>query len=113
MTESYQHSEPIRILFADDHLVVDGEGWEVRCAGQVVELTATERRLLFLLAENAGRILTTETILDRVWGPEYVNQTDYVKLYVWRIRKKIEPDAGEPRYILTEHGVGYKFAWSG
>jgi len=97
------------VLYADEELVIDSERWEVRRQGKPVELTATERRLLFYLAENAGRILTHQQILERVWGPEYINDTDYVKLYIWRLRQKIERDPSHPRYILTERGIGYKF----
>jgi len=99
------------ILYADDYLVIDGGRMEVRCAGQPVSLTATEWQVLFLLAENTGRVLPTSRILERVWGPEYVDdKVDYVKLYIWRLRQKMEPDPSQPRYILTERGIGYKFA---
>jgi len=97
------------ILYADEELVIDSQRWEVSRGGQLVELTATERRLLFYLAENAGRILTNEQLLERVWGPEYIDETDYVKLYIWRLRQKIEEEPSQPRYILTERGIGYKF----
>jgi DNA-binding response OmpR family regulator len=98
-----------RVLYADDELVIDSENWEVTRGGQLVELTATERRLLFLLAENQGRVMTTSRILERIWGSEYVGETKYVKLYIWRLRQKIEPVPGEPRYIHTERGIGYRF----
>jgi len=97
------------VLYADGKLVIDSERWEVSRGGQLVELTATERRLLFYLAENAGRILTHQQILDRVWGAEYVDDTDYVKLYIWRLRQKLEENPSQPTYILTERGIGYKF----
>ncbi len=98
-----------QVLYADDELVIDSERWEVSRRGKPVELTATERRLLFLLAENMGRILPTSRILESVWGQEYVNELDYVKLYIWRLRQKLEPDPSHPTYIRTEHGVGYRF----
>jgi two-component system KDP operon response regulator KdpE len=98
------------VLYADDELVIDAERWEVSRRGKPLELTATERRLLFYLAENAGRILTHRQILERVWGPEYIDDIDYVKLYIWRLRQKIEEEPSQPRYILTERGIGYKFA---
>ena len=75
-----------------------------------MQLTATEQRLLFYLAENAGRVLTNEQILEAVWGAEYVDEADYVKLYIWRLRQKIEEDSHQPQYILTERGIGYRFA---
>lgn len=98
-----------RILYADDELVIDSDRLEVSKGGERVQLTATEQRLLFYLAENAGRVLTNEQILKAVWGPEYVDEADYVKLYVWRLRKKIEKDPRQPEYILTERGLGYRF----
>jgi len=97
------------VLYADKDLIIDSERWEVSRRGIPVELTATERRLLFLLAENMGRVLPTARILEGVWGQEYVNEVDYVKLYIWRLRQKIELDPAEPTYIRTEHGVGYRF----
>lgn len=97
------------VLYADGWLVIDAAGWQVRCNGESVELTATERKLLFLLAENGGRILPNSVILERVWGHEYVDDTDYVKLYIWRLRQQIEPDPKNPTYIQTEYGVGYRF----
>ena len=99
-----------RILYADDELVIDSGRLEVSKAGERVQLTATEQRLLFYLAENAGRVLTNEQILETVWGAEYVNEADYVKLYIWRLRQKIEKDPRHPQYILTERGIGYRFA---
>jgi two-component system KDP operon response regulator KdpE len=74
-----------------------------------VALTATERRLLFFLVENAGHIVPNDRILEAVWGPEYKNDSDYVKLYIWRLRQKIELDPEQPEYLLTERGVGYRF----
>jgi len=98
------------VLYITEDLVIDAERWEVLRNGQHVELTAIELRLLFYLAENAGRVLSHRQILEQVWGPEYVNNTDYVKLFIWRLRNKIEVDPAEPRYILTERGIGYRMA---
>ena len=98
------------MLYADEDLVIDSEKLEVTCRGKPLTLTATERRLLFLLAENAGRILPTARILEAVWGSEFSGQSDYVKLYIWRLRQKIELQPDQPKYILTERGIGYRFA---
>jgi DNA-binding response OmpR family regulator len=102
---------PVRgpVLYGDEELTIDSERWQVTRQGKPVDLTATERRLLFLLAENMGRVLTIPRILEKIWGHEYVNELDYVKLYVWRLRQKIEPDPNHPTYIHTERGVGYRF----
>ena len=98
------------VLFTDDELVIDAGTGQVLRRGQPVTLTATERRLLFYLAENAGQILHMSRILESVWGHEYIDEVGYVKVYVWRLRQKIEPDPGDPRYIITERGIGYRFA---
>lgn len=97
------------VLYQDDYLVIDAEQAEVRCADQPVDLTPTEQKLLFYLAENRGRLLSFDQILASVWGFEYTGEKNYVRLYIWRLRQKIEPDPGKPRYILTEHGMGYRF----
>ncbi len=73
-----------------------------------MNLTPTEYRLLLALADNAGRTLTHQQLLQRVWGDEYVEETGYVKRYIWYIRRKIEEDPSEPRHILTERGFGYR-----
>ncbi|MBC8264968.1 MAG: response regulator transcription factor [Anaerolineales bacterium] len=99
-----------RVLYADDELVIDSERFEISKGGERVKLTATEQRLLFYLAENAGRVLSNEQILETVWGAEYVNEADYVKLYIWRLRQKVEEDPHHPKYLLTERGIGYRFA---
>jgi len=100
---------PDRVLYDDGHLKLETAGMQVLVDGQAMALTATERRLLFVLAEHAGQVLSVEQILRLVWGPEYEGQTDYVKLYVWRLRQKIEADPSKPTYIATERGLGYRF----
>ena len=97
------------IFYSDGTLTVDAGRWQVLRGETPVALTSTERRLLFFLVEHAGRILPTERILEAVWGPEYTDQTEYVKLYVWRLRQKIEPVPEQPIYLFTERGIGYRF----
>ncbi len=97
------------LLYDDGILRLETAGLQVLIEGEALNLTATERRLLFALAENAGRVLSVEQILRQVWGPEYEGQTDYVKLYVWRLRQKLETDPSDPVYIRTERGLGYRF----
>lgn len=104
-----RHLEREGTLYADDYLVIDAERMEVRCGVKHVDLTATEQQLLFFLARNRGRLLTPRQILTNVWGYEYAEETSYVRLYVWRLRQKIEPTPEAPRYILNEHGLGYRF----
>ena len=97
------------IIFANAELVVDAERLVVTRDGKHVSLTPTELRLLLVLAENAGRALTHRHILEKIWGTEYRNDVDYVKLFVYRLRRKIETDPENPRYILSERGIGYRF----
>ena len=77
--------------------------------GQPVKLTPTEYDLLAHLAINAGRVLTHRSLLQAVWGPEYGDETEYLWAYIRRLRRKLEPDPSNPRYILTQPGVGYSF----
>jgi len=99
-----------RVVHIDDDLQIDFGAREVVVRGERLKLRPTEWRLLYHLVANAGWVLTHEMILRKVWGPEYVGQDNYVRLYVTYLRQKIEPDLSVPRYILTERGVGYRFA---
>ncbi|MBN1180287.1 MAG: response regulator transcription factor [Anaerolineae bacterium] len=97
------------ILKIDDYLSVDYNNREVIVAGERVPLRPTEFRLLYHLIENAGWVVPHETLLAKVWGYEYQEEVHYLRLYVTYLRQKIEPDPSNPRYILTERGVGYRF----
>ncbi len=99
------HEEP----FVSDDLRVDYAQRKVLLKGQEVSLTQTEYKLLYYLVRNAGQVLSPEMLLTRVWGPEYADEIDYVKVYISRLRSKIEPDPRHPQYILTEHNLGYRF----
>ncbi|MGH2524475.1 MAG: winged helix-turn-helix domain-containing protein, partial [Anaerolineales bacterium] len=77
--------------------------------GIEVKLTATEFKLLAYLAANAGRVLTHQTILAHVWGPEYADHVEYLRVYLRQLRKKLEADPERPQYLVTEPGVGYRF----
>lgn len=77
--------------------------------GQPVHLTAIEYRLLALLIGNAGKVLTHRHLLREVWGPSFVESNHYVRIYVAHLRRKLETDPAQPRHILTETGVGYRF----
>jgi len=77
--------------------------------GDEIKLTATEFKLLAYLAANAGRVLTHQSILTHVWGPEYAAHIEYLRVYMNQLRKKLEDDLKQPRYLLTEPGIGYRF----
>jgi len=109
-TQRREVAEKPPVLYVTDDLVIDSERWEVRREGERLDLTSTELRLLFFLAENAGRVLSHRQLLEKVWGPEYADNTNYTKLFVWRLRQKIEQDPAKPKYILTERGIGYRMA---
>jgi two-component system KDP operon response regulator KdpE len=101
---------PQQTLFDDGYLQIDLAKRQVWAGGEPVQLTATEFRLLEYLVENAGHVLTYEQILDQVWGWAYRESVDYVHVYISHLRRKIEWDPGRPAYVLTERGVGYRFA---
>lgn len=96
-------------IIVDDYLTIDFGRREVIVGGKRVALRPTEYRLLYHLVNNAGRVLTHETLLAKVWGYEYRTEEHYVRLYVTYLRQKIEPDPRRPRYILNERGLGYRF----
>lgn len=89
-------------------LEIDTEKHRVIVAGDIVSLTPIEYALLAELAGNVGRVLTTRLLLQRVWGPQYSDATDYVKGVVRRLRVKLEPDPAHPQYIITEPHLGYR-----
>ena len=76
---------------------------------QLLKLTATEYNLLALLIRNEGKVLTHQYLLRAIWGPGYINQSQYLRVFIAQIRKKIEEDPNHPEYLLTEAGVGYRF----
>ena len=81
----------------------------VKLNDEIMKLTATEYNLLALLIKNDGRVLTHQYILKEIWGQSYADQTQYLRVFVAQLRKKIEEDANRPKYIITESGVGYPF----
>jgi two-component system KDP operon response regulator KdpE len=89
-------------------LVVDLASHRVSLAGEKVHLTPLEFDILRVLAQNAGRLVTHRQLLREVWGPAYETETQYLRVHVTHIRSKIEPDSSDPRYLLTEPGVGYR-----
>ena len=99
----------IAITRIDDRLNIDFNKHEVIVDGEKIKLRPTEYRLLFHLVENAGWTVPHEQLLAKVWGYEYRDETHYVRLYVNYLREKIEEDPTNPKYILTERGIGYRF----
>ena len=98
-----------KTFFGDDFLTVDVAERKVTVNGERVKLTPREFRMLALLIKNSGHVLTHRQVLEKVWGWEYIDDVDYVRIYVSHLRQKIEPEPSTPRYILTEPGVGYYF----
>ena len=97
------------ITYSDDYLTVNIAERKIIVNGERVKLTPREFRLFALLVENASRILTHQQLLEKVWGWEYTDDLDYVRIYISHLRQKIEPHPSLPRYIITEPGVGYYF----
>lgn len=89
-------------------LTIDLAGHRVQKAGQDIHLTKTEFRLLALLAKNLGKVLTHKQLLTEVWGPEYSDELHYLRVYTQQIRVKIEDDPAQPRFLITETGIGYR-----
>jgi two-component system KDP operon response regulator KdpE len=100
---------PRTVLKIDDRLSVDFNRHQVIVEGERVDLRPTEYRLLNHLIQNAGWVVPHDTLLAKVWGYEYRDETHYLRLYINYLRKKIEEDPADPKYILTERGVGYRF----
>jgi len=98
-----------KITYGDDFLTVDVAERKVIVNGKQVKLTPREFSLFALLVKNADRILTHKQVLEKVWGWEYTDDLDYVRIYISHLRQKIEPAPALPRYIITEPGVGYYF----
>jgi two-component system, OmpR family, KDP operon response regulator KdpE len=95
--------------YNDGYLSVDVHRRHVHVEGRKVHLTPTEFKLLAVLMENSGRVVSQRDLLEQVWGQEYVDDIYYPRVYISQLRRKIEPDASNPIYILTEHRIGYRF----
>ncbi len=101
-------AEPSSVLHGAD-LVVDVDRHRVLRGGEPVELTPTEFRILATLLRQPGRVLSARQIVTEVWGAEYVEETGYIRRYVWHLRQKLERDPRDPHYIVNERSVGYVF----
>jgi len=102
-------AEEVDVIQVDERLKIDFNRREIWVDGELVKLRPTEYRLLYHLVQNAGWVLTYDQILSRVWGYEYRDEPHYVRLYINYLRQKLEEDPANPKYILTERGVGYRF----
>lgn len=102
--------QPNQTIFTTGELTIDYAQHLVLLQGQPVQLSRTEYKLLSTLAHNVGLVLTHEVLLERVWGPEYNREVDFIWVYISRLRRKIEADPRHPRYIVTVPDVGYKLA---
>jgi two-component system KDP operon response regulator KdpE len=96
-------------VFVAGDLSVDFDRREVRLDDQPIKLTPTEYDLLKYMIEHAGKVLTHRMLLQQVWGQAYIDQAQYLRVFVGQLRKKIEKHPGRPRFILTDPGVGYRF----
>ena len=81
----------------------------VKKKNELIKLTVTEYSLLALLVRNEGKVLTHQYLLRAIWGPGFINQSQYLRVFIAQIRKKIEDDPNRPKYLMTESGVGYRF----
>lgn len=107
--ESISSASARDIIEVDDSLKLDFGRREVWLKGKLIKLRPTEYRLLYHLVQNAGWVMTYDQILTKVWGYEYRDEPHYVRLYINYLRQKLEEDPANPKYILTERGVGYRF----
>ncbi len=91
------------------HFAVDLAAKRVTRASGEVRLTPTEWHIVEMLVRNPGKLVTQRQLLQSVWGPQYEKETNYLRVYLAQIRKKLEPDPARPRYFITEAGMGYRF----
>jgi two-component system, OmpR family, KDP operon response regulator KdpE len=102
-------SEPNIPTATFNELSIDFANRIVKKATAIVKLTATEYSLLSLFARNDGKVLTHQYLLKQVWGPSHINESQYLRVFIAQLRKKIETDPNRPQYIITESGIGYRF----
>ena len=101
---------PDKVTYRDEYLSVDLENHPVLIKSVVVKLTTTDFKLLATLVKYKGRILEFRPLLEQVWGFEYIDDIDYLRVYIWHLRRKIEPDPKNPIYLLNELNIGYLFS---
>ena len=109
LRHSAASGEEADTVFRAGEIEVDLLNRRVRRAGRDVHLTPTEYRLLVVLVKHPGKVLTQRFLLKEVWGPGYAESAHYLRIYMANLRKKLEPEPAQPRHLLTETGVGYRF----
>jgi len=109
LTRRVVHEDAVPVVRFGD-VSVDLSARSVLRAGAPVRLTPTEWQVLERLVRNPGRLVTRQTLLTEIWGSQHVTDTGYLRLYVAQLRKKLEPEPARPRHLLTEAGMGYRFA---
>jgi two-component system KDP operon response regulator KdpE len=97
------------IIITCGNITIDFASRIIKKNGEIIKLTSTEYALLALMAKHEGRVLTHQFLLMQVWGPGYINQSQYLRVFIAQLRKKIEPDPNQPEFIITASGVGYRF----
>ena len=107
---SNNNSEDTKAVFSIADIEIDFVARTVKKKNELIKLTVTEYKLAALFAQHAGKVLTHQYLLREVWGPGYINQSQYLRVFIAQLRKKIEDDPNRPVYIVTESGVGYRFA---
>jgi two-component system KDP operon response regulator KdpE len=96
-------------IFKNGNLTVDFTTRTVMKKDEVIKLTSTEYSLLWIFIQNTGKVITHKYILDRIWGADFEKETQYLRVYIGQLRKKLEDDPTSPQMILTESGIGYRF----
>lgn len=104
-----QNIFPDSLHYSTDQLSIDLSNHIVRKKNEIIKLTSTEFALLALLVKNEGRVLTHQFILKEVWGIGYIEQSQYLRVFIAQLRKKVEEDHSRPKLIITESGIGYRF----
>ncbi len=97
------------VIYSDDYLSINLDERRVTVSGKTVRLTPTEFNLLAYLVDNAARVVSYRELLEQIWGFEYIDDIDYLRVYIWHLRRKLEHDPKDPTYIINELGVGYRF----
>lgn len=105
--KDYSDNDKENIHF--DNIEIDENKAEVKKSGKIIDLTAKEYQLLLFMVKNAGRILSKDLIIEKIWGSEFEGHDNALMVHIWYLRKKIEDNPSSPKYIITHKGLGYRF----